>query len=154
VKDITFHSNNFYKWFPNKRKGIEDENKLLGLKIEKEGVAMIALGPKCYYLKTDDKKEVAKLKGVSQKQNEGILSYENYKKVAEEKIIIKASNKGFRLMKNPDTNEHRYVKYEVEKNALTPNHNKMVVLPNQSCAPYIEGLDPKTDYVVLEDKSY
>ena len=31
-------------------------------------------------------------------------------------------------------------KITINKNALTGFHNKMIVLPNEACAPFIKGL--------------
>ena len=39
-------------------------------------------------------------------------------------------------------------KITINKNALTGFHNKMIVLPNQSCLPFIKGLTAKDYYVI------
>jgi hypothetical protein len=45
-----------------------DEKKILGLAIEREGTEMVALAPKNYYMKVEDKEKI-KLKGVNQSTN-------------------------------------------------------------------------------------
>ena len=39
---------------------------------------------------------------------------------------------------------------KINKNALTGSHTKMVVLQNQSCAPFIDGFTAK-DYFVQNE---
>ena len=43
--------------------------------------------------------------------------------------------------------DNKMSKITVNKNALTGCHTKMIVLSNQSCAPYIKGLY-SSDYLV------
>ena len=42
-------------------------------------------------------------------------------------------------------------KITVKKNALTGCHTKMIVLPNQSCAPFITGFTVKDYFVENRD---
>jgi hypothetical protein len=79
-----------------------------------------------------------KLKGVSLKKNRIVSS--DYKTALESTVQGKNINL---QLKN-----HTMSKVTVYKNALTATHTKVVVLPNQACAPFIHGL--KADaYVVV-----
>jgi hypothetical protein len=178
IKNQKFYDENIGKWLPDPKKmdkrgnfPVEDEKKLLGATVEKEGLQMVAVAPKCYFISDtlDEKTErwldskgtktVMKVKGVSLGRNK--ISPKDYKDVIEKGKIIKGENCGFH-MKRLFTNEDGAMttkkviglsggidymtKLETEKNAITPTHNKMVCLPNFSCAPFIEGLT-KEDYI-------
>jgi hypothetical protein len=145
IKDIDFYNNNVFKWFPDPTKGLEDEKKLLGLCVEKEGSEMIALGPKCYTLKTE-KQNILKVKGVTLKQNPQV-SLESYKKVLNEKATIMGENIILR-MKAEKGQDFQMTKQVQPKIVMTGIHNKMRVLSNESCAPFIEGLG-KDNYLVI-----
>jgi hypothetical protein len=51
-----------YKLLNDPNKDIDDEKKLLGAAIEKEGYLMVAIAPECYYLKTTRPTEAKKKK--------------------------------------------------------------------------------------------
>jgi hypothetical protein len=92
VKDQEFYKRKVFKWFPktcvaqvkrekgdaywqnldyeSKLKVFTEEKKLLGLAIEREGIKMIALSPKCYTFTTTDEKKIMKNKGVSSKESD------------------------------------------------------------------------------------
>jgi hypothetical protein len=140
IKDQKFYDENVYKWFSKEKNG----KKLLGVSIEKEGTKMVAVAPKCYYISTSNEKHIMKIKGVSLARN--TIKPEDYLNVVRYSEIIKGSNCGF-YTKFVD-GVHTMVKLETEKNAITPVHNKMICLPNNSCAPFIEGLT-KEDYICL-----
>jgi hypothetical protein len=153
IKDQKFYDENVYKWFPDPSKGIEDEKKLLGVCVEKEGFKMIAVAPKCYYINSviqPKKTEVyearikttMKIKGVSLARNN--INTNDYDDVVNEGKIIKGQNCGFHTKKVDGI--IGMVKLETDKNAITPIHNKMICLPNFSCAPFIEGLT-RNDYI-------
>jgi hypothetical protein len=79
-----------FKWFPHPNKDIDDEKKLLGAAIVKEGYLMIAIAPKCYYLKTTrvtetKQNEVKKMIDVSVGLNPDV-TLENYKSCLERSI--------------------------------------------------------------------
>jgi hypothetical protein len=153
IKDQKFYDENVYKWLPDPAKGIEDEKKLLGVCVEKEGTEMIAIAPKCYYINTYNEpkrneayemvhKPVLKIKGVSLSRNN--IKPKDYIDVVNESKIIKGQNCNF-LMKRLN-GQYTMIKLETDKNAITPVHNKMICLPNFSCAPFIKGLT-KEDYI-------
>jgi hypothetical protein len=146
IKDKEFYDANVYKWFPDPSKGIEDEKKLLGLSVEKEGTDMFAVGPKCYYLyawngKSRKMEDIIKMKGVMRNLNLN-LGRQNYLNAIEHNTPAIGTNITLRMNKN-----HEMTKQKVDKVAITPIHNKMIVLANNSCAPFIEGLKAE-DYIV------
>jgi hypothetical protein len=93
-----------------------DEEKLLGDAVEKEGLLMIAIAPKCYYLKTTrptetKQNEVKKMKGVSVGLNLDI-TLESYKSCLEQSIPKQGYNRGFKIIVS-DVKTHKYemIKY-------------------------------------------
>jgi hypothetical protein len=139
VKDRAYYDKHVYDWFPDPSKGIEDEKKLGGVAIEREGDEMIAIAPKCYYIRTNGKDKL-KIKGCSLGRNPQITSA-SYKDNIRDGTTANATNCGFHV-KNGEI-----VKDYVEKTAISGIHNKMIVLSNNSCAPYIKGLNI-SDYSV------
>jgi hypothetical protein len=115
---------------------------------------MIKITPKCYYLKTTrptevKQNEVKKMKGVSVGLNPDI-TLENYKSCLERSIPKQGYNPGFKIIVS-DIKSHQYemIKYEQTKNALNNfDLDKMVILPNHACAPYLPGLLSNKDYIV------
>jgi hypothetical protein len=147
IKDKEFFEANFYKWFPDPSKGIEDEKKLLGLSIEKEGSDMLAVGPKCYYMNAWSGKkkrmdDIIKMKGVMKRLNMNI-GRQNYANAIEHNISTNGTNMMLRMSRS----SFKMTKQKVNKVAITPTHNKMRVLADNSCAPFIEGLKAE-DYLV------
>ena len=131
VRDKEFYDKHVYEWFPDPSKDIYDEKKILGLAIEKYGDNCIALAPKCYTIwNNDGTTKSLKLKGVSLKKNK-IVS-------ADYKTALESTVQGKNI--NLQLKNHTMSKVTVVKNALTATHTKVIVLPNQHCAPYIHGL--------------
>ena len=135
IKDHEFYNKHVYEWFPNPNKGIIDEKKILGLAIEKEGENMIALSPKCYTTFNGEQTITTKIKGCSKKRNK--FTKNDYIKCIESNEIIPGSNANFQVKQN------QICKLFMNKNALTGVHNKAIVLPNQSCAPFVYGLNAR-----------
>jgi hypothetical protein len=149
VTDWGEYTYQLLKWFPDKSKGLRDEKKLLGLCVEKEGTEMIALGPKSYTIKAYEKgqlKDTLKVKGVSLKQNPQI-TFDSYKTVITKKFEIHGENIML-TMWAPKGQPYVMTKQKQPKIAMTSIHNKMRVLPNQCCAPFILGLERK-QYSIL-----
>ena len=139
IIDQEFYNEHVYEWFPDPSKDVYDEKKILGLAIEKEGENCIALAPKCYTIwNNDGTTKSLKLKGVSLKKNR-IVS-------ADYKTALESTVQGKNI--NLQLKNHVMSKVTVVKNALTATHTKVVVLPNQACAPFIHGLNA-SQYVVL-----
>jgi hypothetical protein len=83
IRNKEYYDRYVYKWLPDPNKDIDNEKMLLDAVIEKEGYLMIAIAPKCYYLKTTKsteakQNEVKKMKGVSVGLNPDITP-ESYK---------------------------------------------------------------------------
>jgi hypothetical protein len=145
VKDRGFYHKHYYEWFPNYTKGISDVKKLGGVAIEKEGDEMIAIAAKNYYIRTSEK-DVMKCKGVSMEKNKNITS-QQFINVIKENEIVTAVNRDLQLKKLDKKDKvDVMVKNMVEKVAISGVHTKMIVLENQSCAPYIQGFTAD-DYV-------
>ncbi|KAA6359649.1 MAG: hypothetical protein EZS28_044824, partial [Streblomastix strix] len=120
------------------RGDVYDEKKILGLAIERQGISMIALAPKYYMIETNyNGNSKIKLKGVNQKTNK--ITKTQIVDCINEGKITKCTN--MRLgQKN-----HQMSQLAIEKNGITEIHTKMLVLENQSCCPFIFGLQSK-DY--------
>jgi hypothetical protein len=143
IRDIYIYDAYIFKWFPNPQLGIEDEKKLLGLSIEKEGVGMIALAPKCYCFCGENNSETKKSKGIQLYRNPEI-TLQSYVNCIEQSTTIYGVNVGFRTIKANNTdNSFQMIKYKQTKLALSPIVlDKMYVFPNhQSCAPIILGFN-------------
>jgi hypothetical protein len=117
IKNKEYYDKYVYKWLPDPNKDIDDEKKLLGAAIEKEGYLMIAIAPKCYYLKTTrpterQQTEAKKMKGVSVGLNPDI-TLESYKSCIEQSIPKQGYNRGFKIILS-DVKSHKYemIKYK------------------------------------------
>jgi len=159
-------------FFPTKPGDKKDEKKILGLAIEKEGLNMIALAPKCYtifgpeyienekdvckemsintvMLKEEEKckKEyktfIAKMKGVSQRQNK--VSYEDYENVVESGNPVMGQNTY--LAYKPKVGE---VMLSMSKIALSAVHTKMIVQQNGACHPFLHFQDEEFEHLLNE----
>ena len=121
-------------FFPDPKKGVSDEKKLLGVAIENEADNAIALAPKCYTLfnNIDDCRHM-RFKGVRKDQNKH-LNTNSFIDVVTNNTVIKACNRNLQLKNNIMSS------VLIEKNALTSVHTKMIVLSNGCCCPYIAGL--------------
>jgi hypothetical protein len=155
IKDKDYYDKHYGEWFPTKYvedlpkdtskdeiiNVLSDEKKLLGLAIENEKENMIALCPKCYSLFNDEEidsgKAKMRVKGVSLKKNK--LCPNNYKGVIENKDNVNATNVNLQMKKYDDFLEMSKVR--VSKIALSYQHTKMIVLKNESCVPFIYGVD-------------
>jgi hypothetical protein len=153
IKDREFYNKFVYNWFPNPELGFADEKKLLGLAVEKEGNEMIAVSAKCYYLhaynkKKDDYENITKAKGYSQKFTH--LDRTNYEDaISPESKTTFRSNMLFKMIA-PKGFDFRMEKQFQMKKVITPIHDKMRVLENNSCAPFIDGLK-REDYLVISE---
>ena len=92
---------------------------------------MIALAPKCYSINSKNS-EINKLKGLNLTDND--IHYDDYKEIIDKNSTKSGVNKIMKC-KGCDLFE-----IEQEKRSLTGFHNKMIVLSNQCCVPYVYGL--------------
>ena len=131
IKDKAFYNKHVDKFMSGSKK-------LLGLSIEREGSSMIALAPKCYSINSKNS-EINKLKGLNLTDND--IHYDDYKEIIDKNSTKSGVNKIMKC-KGCDLFE-----IEQEKRSLTGFHNKMIVLSNQCCVPYVYGLNA-SDYLV------
>ncbi|KAA6361641.1 MAG: hypothetical protein EZS28_042832 [Streblomastix strix] len=138
IKDKQFYDDNAKYYFPTIENDLLDEKKILGLAIENEGTEMIALVPKKYYIKVGEKEKI-KLKGVNQKTT----------KISKQDIVDNIESGSITKATNMRLGQKKYImsKIATQKNGITGIHTKMVVLKDQSCCPYIQGLKA-SDYVI------
>ncbi|KAA6386439.1 MAG: hypothetical protein EZS28_018032 [Streblomastix strix] len=133
INDREFYNDNAKYYFPSIRGDVHDEKKILGLAIERQGVAMVALAPKNYMIETNyNGNSKIKLKGVNQKTNK--ITKAQIVDCINEGKITKCTN--MRLGQKT----HQMSQLSIEKNGITGIHDKMIVLENQSCCPYLFGL--------------
>lgn len=146
ISDRDFYDKFAGMFLPNPSIGTKaDEKKILGCCIEKYGDNQVALCPKCYTIWNDhsDKAISLKLKGVSLKKNN--IKSSDYESIIKDKIIVPGININLQMKKN------RMSKVTVNKNALTGFHNKMIVLENESCVPFINGLTSNDIVIEVDD---
>ncbi|KAA6398173.1 MAG: hypothetical protein EZS28_006296 [Streblomastix strix] len=146
IKDQLFYDNHYKEWLPLDNCTIAEEKKLLGLTIESLGENIVCLAPKCYSL----------YNGIE--QNDDLVSLVNRMKGVSEKKVnlttndyIKCLNDGCNI--NETTNNLQMKMgvismISMEKSALTGIHNKMIVLANGCCAPFMNGIN--TDHYLIE----
>ena len=126
-----YWNTNKYYFFPDAKKGVVDEKKLLGVAIENEADNCIALAPKCYTLfNNDDSNNKVRFKGVRKEQNKH-LNTSSFIDVVMNNSIVKGRNCNLQLKNNVMSS------VLIEKNALTSVHTKMIVLSNGCCCPYL-----------------
>jgi hypothetical protein len=151
VKDREFHDKHVYEWLSDPEKGIENEKKLGGVAVENEGSKMNAIAPKNYYIRTS-KTEILKMKGIGKRN----ISEKNSGCNNTEKDIITADSFKNCINKNTPVNAQNcifhfendeLVKKVVNKIGISGVHTKMIVLENNSCAPYIYNLKA-SNYIV------
>ena len=93
-------------------------------KVEKTGVALIALTCKTnYLLNEEDKLDKRTMKGGQLKRNKKYCSYRNYKKSLFLRKQIKRENMGFRYMKSEGMKT-----YKSKKVILSPLYTKAVIM--------------------------
>ncbi|KAA6391382.1 MAG: hypothetical protein EZS28_013092 [Streblomastix strix] len=139
IKDQLFYDLHYKKWLPWDNCTVAEEKKLMGITTESYGENIVCLAPKCYSLYNGNEQNddivslVNRMKGVSEKKAN--LTTNDY---------IKCLNDGCNI--NVTTNNLQ-MKMGImslictEKSALTVDHNKMVVLSNGCCAPFMYGLN-------------
>ncbi|KAA6363313.1 MAG: hypothetical protein EZS28_041160 [Streblomastix strix] len=124
---------------------IQDEKKPLEVAYEHCCSTLTALASKNYRLRQEfDKKDpiVVKLKGISLKMNPQIIKdvYENNIKNG---TIVKGKNTSLRQHQERNSDDEVFSKMSrinTTKNGITGVHTKMIVLENQCCCPYIDGI--------------
>ncbi|KAA6361021.1 MAG: hypothetical protein EZS28_043452 [Streblomastix strix] len=127
------------EWLPWSDCTVAEEKKLMDITTESQGENIICLVSKCYSLYNGNE------------QSDGIVLLGNRMKSASEKKAILTTNDYIKCLNdgcniNVTTNNLQ-MKMNVmsiismEKSALTGIHNKMVVLANGCCAPFMYGIN-------------
>ena len=151
VKDKEFYDKYVYQFMPNPAIGtVADEKKILGAAVEKYGDNQVALCPKCYTIwnnKENGSMETKslKVKGVSLKKNN--INPTDYYTIIVDKCVIPGKNINLQM------NRNQMSKVTIQKNALTGFHNKMIVLEDQTCVPFIKGLTAN-DVIIKSCEEY
>ncbi|KAA6396175.1 MAG: hypothetical protein EZS28_008297 [Streblomastix strix] len=139
IKDQLFYDLHYKEWLPWSDFTVAEEKKLMGLTTESQEENIVCLAHKYYSLYNGNELNddivslVNQMKGVSKKKAN--LTTNDY---------IKCLNDGCNI--NVITNNLQ-IKMGVmsmismEKSALTRIHNKMVVLANGCCAPFMYGIN-------------
>ncbi|KAA6360593.1 MAG: hypothetical protein EZS28_043880, partial [Streblomastix strix] len=137
IKDLEFY---------NKNKGYlyseDNQRKILGVHIEKQGLICIALSHKNYII-NDERGDVSLVaKGVILRQNPQINDQTFVDKI-KSGAVMKVTNT-ILAQKNKIMS-----KLSMTKNGISASLTKIIVLENQSCCPYIIGLTAK-DYQIKQ----
>jgi hypothetical protein len=137
VSDREFYEKNYNEWFPSSKK-----KKLLTLEYEHCCVNLVALAPKNYWC-DDGKKREFRSKGVSTRGNlnQELTKEETVLDCLQNRKIIGAENMALRQKNNKMT------KQTLRKTGLSAVHTKMIVLENEACLPFIEGISANNYYI-------
>ena len=123
-------------WFPrtDTDENIKFDKRKAGLfKIEFKGKGIVALAPKMYYVKGFSDKDKVSCKGIQQRNNSNLISFENYKRVVLRDVVkMNATNKGLRIFSNQQINRvdeeknqnKKIFMYSQEKVGLTAKYDK------------------------------
>lgn len=114
-----------YNWFPDnttKQSKAFNKRKPGLFKVEWEGDGIVALTSKMYYCYSKTDKSKSSAKGIQNRNNQALLTYENYKTVLKNGLVLQAKNKGFRVFNN------KVFTYEQGKDGLSPIYDKRVLL--------------------------
>ena len=146
VKDKEYDDNHVFKFLPynffcfdeksrpvlnTQAEKLAHEKKLLGLAVEKEGLNMVALSPKCY-VSWDNKVTALKCKGINTKQNKQ-LTKDSYMDILDNGGICTGQNVNLQF-KNGGMKQ-----ITISKTALSGKLTKSVVRENGSCFPLVLG---------------
>lgn len=115
---------NYHKWFPRRDtpENAARDMRTPGLfKVEFEGIGMVALCSKMYFVLGNDKNKFS-CKGMQHSNNQNILNFETYKQVLFSGLHNTCTNRGFRFINK------EIVTYEVSKSGLTSVYDKGVVM--------------------------
>ncbi|KAA6374687.1 MAG: hypothetical protein EZS28_029787 [Streblomastix strix] len=146
IKDQLFYDQHYKERLPWNDCTDAEEKKLMGLTTESQSENIICLAPKCYNLYTGNKQNVDivsivnRMKGVSEKKAN--LTTNDYIKCLNGRININ-------VITNSQQMKIRVMSMTyMEKSALTGILNKMVVLSNGCCAPFMYGNN--ADHYLIE----
>ncbi|KAA6396517.1 MAG: hypothetical protein EZS28_007956 [Streblomastix strix] len=139
IEDQGLYDQHYKEWLPWDDCTIAEEKKLMGITTESQGENIVCLTPKCYSLYNGNEQIddivslVNRMKGVSEKKAN--LTTNDY---------IKCLNDGFNINVTTINLQMKMgimSMINMEKSALTGINNKMVVLSNGCCAPFMYGIN-------------
>ncbi|KAA6394798.1 MAG: hypothetical protein EZS28_009679 [Streblomastix strix] len=137
IKDQEFYDKNKGFFFSE-----GNQRKILGVHFEKQGLNCIALSPKNYIINDECGDVSLVAKGVILRQNPQINEQTFIDNIKEGKVMRVTNT--ILAQKNKIMS-----KLSMTKNGISGSLTKMLVLENQSCAPYINGLKAK-DYQIKQ----
>ncbi|KAA6378647.1 MAG: hypothetical protein EZS28_025826, partial [Streblomastix strix] len=126
------------EWLPWDNCTVAEEKKLIGITTESQGKNIVCLAPKCYSLYKGNEQNddivslVNRMKGVSEKKAN--LTTNDYIKYLNEGCNINVTTNNLQMKMGVMS------MISMEKSALTGIHNKMVILSNGCCAPFMYGI--------------
>ncbi|KAA6390930.1 MAG: hypothetical protein EZS28_013543, partial [Streblomastix strix] len=135
IKDQLFYDQHYKEWLPWDNCTVAEEKKLLGLTTESYGENIVCLAPKCCSLQNGNEQNddivslVNRMKGVSEKKAN--LTTNDYTKCLNDGCNINVTTNNLQMKMGVKS------MISMEKSALTGIHNKMVVLSNGCCAPFM-----------------
>ncbi|KAA6392380.1 MAG: hypothetical protein EZS28_012092, partial [Streblomastix strix] len=139
IKDQGFFDQHYKEWLPWDNYTVAEEKKLMGLTTESYGENIVCLAPKCYSLYNGNEQNddlvslVNRMKGVNEKKAN--LSTNDYIKCLNDGCNINVTSNNLQMKMDVMS------MINMEKSALTGIHNKMVVLANRCCAPFVYGIN-------------
>ncbi|KAA6397482.1 MAG: hypothetical protein EZS28_006992 [Streblomastix strix] len=146
IKDQLFYDQHYKEWLPWNDSTVAEEKKLLGFITESQGENIVSLAPKCYNLFNGNE------------QNEDIVSLMNMMKGVSEMRANLTTNDYIKCLIdgcniNVTTNNLQMKMgvmsmISMEKSALIGIHNKIVLLSNGCCAPFMYGIN--ADHYLIE----
>ena len=149
IKNKEWYNKHYYKFLPRENgdkngsgagsNSVCDTKKLLDCCVERHADNMIALDPPCYSVFNSNVNEINKIKRLDLTNND--FKHNDYEEMLDTGIVKSGVNRTL-WFKN---NQLQII--ETTKKSLTVFHNKMVVLSNNSCAPFVQGLRFE-DYIV------
>ncbi|KAA6395106.1 MAG: hypothetical protein EZS28_009373 [Streblomastix strix] len=130
-----------------------DKKKILGWNIESEATTCLALVPKCYYMENQrditsgnsnnmNQNAIMKLNGVKQEQNSQI-NKKQFQDNIDKNIITKVNNTSL-------IHKQEILSQVIqERIGISGINTKTIVLRNQACAPYVNGV--KADKYFIDE---
>ncbi|KAA6362519.1 MAG: hypothetical protein EZS28_041954 [Streblomastix strix] len=146
INDQLFYDQHYKEWLPWNDCNVAEEKKLMGITIESQGENIVCLAPNCYSLFNGNEQNVDivslvnRMKGVSEKKAN--LTTNDYIKCLNDECNINVTTNNLQMKMGVMS------MISMEKSALTGVHNKMVVLSNGCCAPFIYVIS--SDHYLIE----
>ncbi|KAA6392375.1 MAG: hypothetical protein EZS28_012102 [Streblomastix strix] len=146
IKDQLFYDLYYKEQLPWEGCTVAEEKKLMGLITESQGENIVCLAHKYYSLYNGNEQSddivslVNRMKGVSEKKAN--LTTNDYIKCLNDGCNINVITYNLQMKMGVMS------MISMKKSALTGIHNKMVVLANRCCAPFMQGI--RADHYLIE----